>query len=134
MQKEWAVFDAMIVLLTPQCFAELMSAMWPELVDAMPLGMGKMMRIMGKIPGALGLMKPTFPILFPRLLPKMMPKVMPVMLKRVAERIPMPDYMAEQMPELMPKVMNNLMPHMMGDLVPLVTQPLIDYLKGRNRT
>jgi len=50
-----------------------------------------------------------------------------------AERIPMPDYMQEQMPELMPKVMDNLMPHMIGDVVPLVTQPLIDHLRGRGR-
>jgi len=42
----------------------------------------------------------------------------------------MPDYMKEQMPELMPKVMDNLMPHMIGDVVPLVTQPMIDYLRG----
>jgi hypothetical protein len=43
----------------------------------------------------------------------------------------MPDYMAEQMPALMPGVMNNLMPHMIGDVVPLITQPMIDYLKGK---
>ncbi len=121
----------MIALMTPRGFADLMSTMWPELIDAMPFGMGGMMRVMGKIPGALTLMKPMFPILFPRLLPGMMPKVMPVMLKRVGERIPMPDYMAEQMPELMPKVMDNLMPHMIGDLVPLVTQPMLDYLSGK---
>jgi Fe-S oxidoreductase/FAD/FMN-containing dehydrogenase len=132
-QKQWAVFEAMIALMTPQGFADLMGTMWPELVEAMPFGMGRMMRLMGKVPGALGLMKPMFPVLFPRLLPMMMPKVMPVMLERVAERIPMPDYMQEQMPELMPKVMDNLMPHMIGDLVPLVTQPLIDHLRGRER-
>jgi hypothetical protein len=130
-QKQWAVFEAMIALMTPQGFADLMGTMWPELLDAMPFGMGSMMRRMGKIPGALDLMKPAFPVLFPRLLPMMMPKVMPVMLDRVAERIPMPDYMLEQMPDLMPKVMDNLMPHMIGDVVPLVTQPLIDHLKGR---
>jgi len=132
-QKQWAVFEAMIALMTPQGFAELMGSMWPELIDAMPFGMGKMMRAMGRIPGVLNLMKPMFPILFPRLLPMMMPKVMPVMLKRVAERIPMPDYMREQMPELMPKVMDNLMPHMIGDVVPLVTQPMIDYLRGKSQ-
>ncbi len=131
-QAQWAVFEAMIALMTPEGFAELMKTMWPELTRAMPFKMGAMMRIMGKIPGALNLMKPMFPVLFPRLLPKMMPKVMPVMLSRVAERIPMPDYMAEQMPELMPKVMDNLMPHMIGDVVPLVTQPMIDYLRGKN--
>jgi hypothetical protein len=63
----------------------------------------------------------------------MLPKVMPVMLERVAALIPMPDYMREQMPELMPKVMDNLMPHMIGDVVPLVTQPMIDYLTGKTR-
>ena len=130
-QRQWAVFEAMIALMTPKGFADLMGTMWPELIDAMPFGMGSMMRAMGKIPGVLNLMKPMFPVLFPRLLPMMMPEVMPVMLERVAERIPMPDYMREQMPELMPKVMANLMPHMIGDVVPLVTAPMIDYLRGR---
>jgi Fe-S oxidoreductase/FAD/FMN-containing dehydrogenase len=129
--KLWAVFEAMIALMTPQGFANLMGTMWPELIDAMPFGMGPMMRWMGKIPGTLELMKPMFPILFPRLLPMMMPKVMPVMLRRVAEQISMPDDMLEQMPELMPKVMNQLMPHMIADVVPLVTQPMIDYLRGK---
>jgi Fe-S oxidoreductase/FAD/FMN-containing dehydrogenase len=132
-RAQWAVFEAMIALMTPEGFAELLKTMWPELISAMPFGMGTMMRFFGKIPGVLNLMKPMFPILFPRLLPLMMPKVMTVTLDRVAKRIPMPDYMAEQMPTLMPKVMDNLMPHMIGDLVPLVTQPMIDYLKGKNQ-
>lgn len=90
-------------------FADWMSTMWPELLDAMPLGMGKMMRFMGKLgfvgDAAFATMKPLFPVLFPKLLPGMMPRVMPVMLSRVAAQIPLPDYMEEQMPELMPKVM-----------------------------
>ncbi len=130
-KRQWAVFEGMIALMTPGGFAELMGSMWKELIDAMPLGMGPMMRFMGKIPGALSMMKPMFPLLFPRLLPFMIPKVMPTMLERVKERVPMPDYMAEQMPELMPRVMDNLMPHMIRDVVPLVTQPMIDYLKGK---
>ena len=132
-QKQWAVFEGMIALMSPQGFADLMGTMWPELIDAMPFGMGKMMRVMGKIPFTLDLMKPMFPILFPRLLPMMMPKVMPLMLKKVGERVPMPDYMAEQMPGMMPKIMDNLMPHMIGDVVPLVTQPMIDYLRGKTK-
>jgi Fe-S oxidoreductase/FAD/FMN-containing dehydrogenase len=130
-KKQWAVFEAMIALMTPKGFAALMGTMWPEMINAMPFGMGTMMRLMGKVPGILNLMKPVFPVLFPILLPMMMPKVMSTMLARVAERIPMPDYMVKQMPELMPKVMDNLMPHMIGDLVPLVTQPMIDYLRGK---
>ena len=128
-KAQWAVFEAMIALMTPQGFADLMGTMWPELIDAMPLGMDKMMRFMGKrMPGMLNLMKPVFPILFPRLLPGMLPKVMDTMLSRVGNRVPMPDYMREQMPSLMPKVMDNLMPHMIGELVPLVTGPMIKYL------
>jgi len=129
-RKQWAVFEAMIALMTPQGFADLMQTMWPELIDAMPFKMGPMMRVMGKVPGTLTLMKPIFPVLFPRLLPLMMPQLMPTMLDRVRERIPMPDYMEEQMPDLMPQVMDNLMPHMIDDVVPLVTQPMIDYLQG----
>jgi hypothetical protein len=118
--------------LTPQGFADLMGTMWPELIDAMPLGMGPMMSLMGKVPGALSLVKPMFPVLFPRLLPLMLPKVMATMLRRVEEQIEMPEYMREQMPDLMPKVMDRLMPHMIGDVVPLITQPMIDYLQGKS--
>ena len=134
--KQWAVFEAMIALMTPQGFAELMSTMWPELLDVMPMGMGKMMRIIGKM-GFIGdamfaMMKPIFPLLFPKLLPGMMPKVMSTMLDRVAEKIPMPDYMAEQMPDMMPKVMDNLMPKMLPDIVPLVVPKMINYLRSRS--
>lgn len=48
------------------------------------------MHFLGKIPGALSLMKPMFPVLFPRLLPLMLPKVMSTMLRRVEEQIEMP--------------------------------------------
>jgi hypothetical protein len=130
-KRQWAVFEAMIALMTPRGFADLMSTMWKEVIDAMPWKMGKLMRFFGKIPGVLWLMKPLFPVLFPRLLPRMMPKLMPVMLERLAKMIPMPDYMSEQMPELMPKVMNNLLPHMVADVVPLVTRPMIAYLRGK---
>ncbi|MBM3297894.1 MAG: FAD-binding oxidoreductase, partial [Candidatus Aminicenantes bacterium] len=115
--KQWKVFEGMIALMTPAGFAGLMDTMWPEMLKAMPLGMGGMMRFVGRL-GPVGgflfaLMKPVFPVLFPKLLPGMMPKVMPAMLERVGAMIPMPDYMAEQMPELMPKVMDNLMPKML---------------------
>ncbi len=133
--RQWAVFEGMIALMTPQGFADLMGSMWPEMLDAMPMGMGKMMRAIGKL-GVVGdamfaMMKPVFPVLFPKLLPGMMPKVMPAMLERVAAAIPMPDYMAEQMPDMMPRVMDNLMPHMLPDVVPLAVPKMIDFLRGR---
>jgi hypothetical protein len=133
--RQWAVFEGMIALMTPQGFADLMDTMWPELLDAMPLGMGGMMRFMGRL-GFVGgtllaMMKPMFPILFPKLLPGMIPKVMPTMLDRVAERIPMPNYMKEQMPAMMPKVMDNLMPKMLPDVVPLAVPKMIAHLRSQ---
>jgi hypothetical protein len=62
----------------------------------------------------------------------MLPKVLATMLARVEEQIEMPAYMREQMPDLMPEIMARLMPHMVGDLVPLITQPMIDYLQGKS--
>ena len=135
--RQWAAFDGMIALMTPKGFANLMDSMWPEMLKAMPLGMGGMMRFIGKL-GFVGdamfaLMKPVFPVLFPKLLPKMMPKVMPTMLDRVAKLVPMPDYMQEQMPDIMPKVMDNLMPHMLPDMVPLAVPKMIAFLRGRSQ-
>jgi hypothetical protein len=129
-RAQWAVFEAFIALMSPAGFARLMTTMWPEVMAAMPLGMGRMMRKMAGVPGALEAMKPMFPVLFPILLPRMMPKLLPTLQARIGEMIPMPDYMAEQMGDLLPKVMDELMPHMLADLVPLVTEPMIDYLKG----
>jgi hypothetical protein len=128
-RAQWAVFERMIALLTPAGFASLLSSMWPELVGAMPWGLGHVMRFLGRIPGALRAMKPLFGVLFTLLLPRMMPKLLPVLLDRIASRVPMPDYMAEQMPELMPGVMAALMPHMLPEVVPLLSDPLITYLR-----
>jgi hypothetical protein len=115
--------------------AGLMEELFPQLVDAMPLGMGGMMRFIGKLGPVGGLllaaMKPLFPVLFPLLMPAIMPKVLPDMLEAVGKRVPMPDFMREQMPDLMPRAFDNLLPHMLPDVVPLISQPLVDYLRGR---
>ena len=128
----WATFEAMINLLNPGPMADLMVELLPQMVDAMPLGMGKMMRTIGKMPGGgmvLKGMKPLFPTLFPMLMPAMMPAVMPDMLEAVEKRVPMPQHMKEQMPDLMPKAMEKLMPKMLPMIVPLISDPLIDYLQ-----
>jgi Fe-S oxidoreductase/FAD/FMN-containing dehydrogenase len=131
----WATFEAMINLLKPEPMADLMVELFPQMVDAMPLGMGGMMRAIGKmgpVGGAvLKAMRPVFPILFPILMPKMMPKVLPDMLVAVEKRVPMPQHMKEQMPDLMPAAMDNLMPKMLPSIVPLISNPLIAYLRGQ---
>lgn len=132
-RRQWATFEALIQLMTPEGFASLMNSMWDEMIGAMPYGMGKIMRISGKIPGGTTLIKPLFPILFPKLMPSVMPKVLPGILSRMKEHVPMPDYMEEQMPELMPKVMNNIMPHMLPAIVPLVTDSFVQFLQGKEQ-
>lgn len=128
----WATFEAMILLMKPENMADLMIELFPQTVDAMPLGMGGMMRTIGKLPGGgvmLKAMKPLFPTLFPMLMPAMMDDVMPDMLEAVEERVPMPPHMKEQMPDLMPMAMDNLMPKMLPSIVPLISDPLIEYLQ-----
>jgi Fe-S oxidoreductase/FAD/FMN-containing dehydrogenase len=128
----WGTFEAMINLLDPQSMADLMVELLPQMVDAMPYGMGQMMRAVGRMPGGgvvLKAMKPLFPTLFPILMPAMMPDVMPDMLEAVEERVPMPKHMKEQMPDLMPMAMENLMPKMLPAIVPLISDPLIEHLQ-----
>jgi hypothetical protein len=128
----WATFEAMINLLNPQPMADLMIELLPQMVDAMPYGMGRMMRTIGHMPGGgavLRGMRPLFATLFPVLMPAMMPDVMPAMLEAVEKRVPMPEHMKEQMPDLMPMAMENLMPKMLPMIVPLISDPLIEYLQ-----
>jgi hypothetical protein len=35
------------------------------------------------------------------------------------------------MPDLMPRAFDNLLPHLLPGVVPLISQPLVDYLRGR---
>ena len=44
----WRVFDQMIVLMKPHNMAVVMEDVFPQMVDAMPAGMGSMMRAMAK--------------------------------------------------------------------------------------
>ncbi len=132
--EQWATFEAMIELLRPENMADLMVELFPQMVDAMPMGMGGMMRAIGKMGPVGGAilkgMKPLFPVLFPIMMPGMMDKVMPDMLKAVEKRVPMPDYMKEQMPDLMPSAMDGLLSKMLPSIVPLISDPLIDYLRS----
>jgi Fe-S oxidoreductase/FAD/FMN-containing dehydrogenase len=130
----WATFEAMINLMKPEPMADMMVGLFPQMVDAMPMGMGSMMRAIGKMGPVGGAvlkgMKPMFPVLFPLLMPGMMPKVLPDMLVAVEKRVPMPPHMKEQMPDLMPAAMDNLMPKMLPAIVPLISDRLIEYLQA----
>ena len=116
----------------PENMAAVMEELFPQMIDAMPMGMGGMMRAMAKVPGALDAMKPIMPKMFPMLMPSIMPKVMPDMVAAVGRRIDMPDYMREQMPDLLPQTMESLMPNMLP-LAHAVRRPEHDPLSERGQ-
>ncbi len=126
----WRVFDQMIELMKPKNMATVMQDVFPEMIDAMPAGMGSMMRMMAKVPGALEIMKPMMPKMFPLMMPMIMPKVMPQMVAAVDRRMDIPDEMREQLPDLLPRTMEALMPNMLPLVMPYVVPALVDYLKG----
>jgi nucleotide-binding universal stress UspA family protein len=73
--SQWAMFEKFIMLMSPDGMVGVMDALTPHLLDAaMPLGMGAMMRTIGKAPAVIRepmfkVMAPMMPVLFPILCP-----------------------------------------------------------------
>lgn len=133
--EKWAVFDAMIRMLTPWGMADMMAEIIPEMINAMPAPFKGMMQMVTSLPKAarepmISMMKSLMPPLFPSLLPGMMPRIMPRMLDLVAEKIAMPEYLLEQMPNLMPRAMETLMPKMLPEIIPYFMPHMIEYLRN----
>jgi Fe-S oxidoreductase/FAD/FMN-containing dehydrogenase len=132
--EKWAVFEAMIRMMTPWGMADMMADLIPDMIEAMPEVYRGMMHMVSKSPEVfkepmIAVMKTVMPSLFPSLLPGILPKVMPRMLEKVKEAIPMPAYLEEQMPDLMPKTMDVLMPKMLGEIIPYFMPHMEEYLR-----
>jgi Fe-S oxidoreductase/FAD/FMN-containing dehydrogenase len=132
--SQWAMFEQFIALMTPDGMLGVMDALTPQLLDAMPVHMGAIMRGIGKAPGAIRepmfkVIGPMMPVLFPKLLPGMMPKVLPHMIRLVEQRIPMPDYLRNQLPDLFPEVVDNVMPKMLPEIAPKYVPILFEHLR-----
>jgi Fe-S oxidoreductase/FAD/FMN-containing dehydrogenase len=133
--SQWAMFEKFIALMTPEGMVGVLDALTPNLLEAMPLGMGRLMRGIGKAPGVVReplfrMMGPMMPILFPVLLPGMLPKVLPHMIRLVEQSIPMPDYLRHQLPDLFPEVVDNVMPKMLPEIAPRYVPILFDHLRN----
>jgi Fe-S oxidoreductase/FAD/FMN-containing dehydrogenase len=133
--SQWAMFEKFIALMTPDGLVGVMDTLTPQLLDAMPLGMGAMMRGVGRAPALIRepmfkLMAPMMPVLFPVLLPGMLPKVLPNMIRLVEQTIPMPDYLRNQLPDLFPEVVDNVMPKMLPEVTPKYVPILFDHLRN----
>jgi Fe-S oxidoreductase/FAD/FMN-containing dehydrogenase len=132
--SQWAMFEQFIALMTPDGMVSVMDALTPQLLDAMPFGMGAVMRMVGRAPAPVRepmfkVMSPMMPVLFPRLLPAMMPKVLPHMIQLVEQRIPMPDYLRNQLPDLFPEVVDNVMPKLLPEIAPKYVPVLFEHLR-----
>jgi hypothetical protein len=132
--SQWAMFEQFIALMSPDGLVGVMDALTSQLLDAMPFGMGRVLRTIGQAPTAMRepmfkIMAPIMPVLFPKLLPGMMPKVLPHMIDLVEQRIPMPDYLRNQLPDLLPEVVDNVMPKMLPEVAPRYVPILLEHLR-----
>jgi len=127
----WGFFDKFIILMEPANMAQLMTRIFPQMMDNMPVGMKPMMLAMKHVPGGLTLMERMMPSLFPMMAPGILGKVMPDMVAAVGDYIgEMPDDMAALMPTLLPETMDSLMPTYLPQLIPYLTPKFIDYVRN----
>ncbi|MCE5190605.1 MAG: FAD-binding oxidoreductase [Actinomycetia bacterium] len=123
----WGYFDKFIFLMKPENMAALMAKIFPQMVDAMPLGMGTLVKKMRGVPGFLPLMGKVMPAMFPMMAPSIMPKIMPDLFKAVSEYVgKMPEDMEALMPDLLPETMDALMPNYLPQLIPYLVPSFID--------
>ncbi len=126
----WGYFDKFIDLMRPEEMATVMAEIFPQMMNAMPIGMKPMMKSMKYVPGGLTMMGKMMPILFPLLVDGIMAKVMPDMIEAVRGRVgPMPPDMEELVPDLLPETMASLMPNYLPQLIPHVTPLMIEYIR-----
>ncbi len=127
----WGYFEKFIILMKPENMAKFMTRIFPQMMDAMPLGMKPMMLAMKHVPGGLVLMEKMMPLMFPAMAPGILGKVMPEMVREVEDYIGvMPADMAELMPDLLPKTMDSLMPTYLPQLIPHLVPLWIEFLRG----
>ncbi len=126
----WSYFERFIVLMQPQHMANFMVRLFPQMLDAMPAGMGGMMRAMGGTKAGAAMMRKMMPVLFPKMAPGILSKVMPDMVAEVSAYVgEMPDDMAALMPDLLPKTMGSLLPSYIPQLVPHLVPLFVGYLQ-----
>ena len=126
----WGLFDVFIRLMSPEQMALFMQRIFPDMLDAMPLNMGPMMRGMAKLPFGPAMMTRMMPIMFPMMAPGILGKVMPKMVDEVKVYVgDMPPDMDELMPDLLPKTMDALMPTYLPQLIPYLVPLFVAYLR-----
>ncbi|MBN2248199.1 MAG: FAD-binding oxidoreductase [Coriobacteriia bacterium] len=127
----WGHFEKFIWLMKPESITDIMVALLPDMMKAMPPAMLPMMRAARAVPGGLALMGKMMPSMMPRMMPAMMPKVMPAMLAEVSRRVgQLPEDMEELMPDLLPKTMDALLPNMLPLIMDDFLPKMLCYIKN----
>jgi Fe-S oxidoreductase/FAD/FMN-containing dehydrogenase len=130
-KEMWGYFEKFIWLMKPESITDIMVALLPDMMKAMPAGMLPMMKAARAVPGGLALMGTMMPAMMPKMMPAMMPKVMPAMLAEVSRRVgPLPEDMEELMPDLLPKTMDALLPNMLPLIIDDFTPKMLEYVKN----
>lgn len=131
----WGFFERFINLMQPEQMAAFMERIFPQMVAAMPAGMGTMMRGMAQTSAGRALLAKMMPVMFPRMAPGILGKTMPDLVEAVGSYIgEMPEDMADMMPDLLPKTMEALMPTYIPQLIPYLVPRFVDYLHESGRS
>ena len=127
----WGFFEKFIILMEPANMAQLMTKVFPQMMDNMPAGMKPMMMAMKHVPGGLAMMEKMMPAMFPMMAPGILGKVMPDLIVAVGDYVgQMPEDMDALMPDLLPKTMDSLMPTYLPQLIPHLVPKFIDYVRN----
>jgi len=133
----WGVFEKAIMAMTVEGMVEMMGAMMPEVMQAMPGVMQKAMDRVAAMPSVvqeptLAAMEKMMPAMMPSMMPGMMPKLMPRVIELMKEMIPdMPPSMEEMLPDLLPKVMDKIMPPMLPEAAPKIAPIMTGFLRNK---
>lgn len=128
--KQWGYFEKFIPLMRPQNMAKVMEKVFPQMLDAMPAGMGKMMVPFAKSGAGRGMIAAMMPKMFPMMAPSILDKVMPDLIGAVKETVgEIPEDMNELLPDLLPVTMEHMMPSYLPELIPHVVPLFVDFLE-----
>ena len=129
-KEMWGYFEKFIWLMKPESITDIMVALLPDMMKAMPAGMVPMMKVARAVPGGLALMGKMMPLMMPKMMPAMMPQVMPAMLAEVSRRVgPLPEDMEALMPDLLPQTMDALLPNMLPLIIDDFVPKMLQYIR-----
>lgn len=129
----WGFFDKFINLMDPKAMAQFMVRVFPQMMDAMPAGMGGMLKGMAGNAAGRSMLAKMMPVMFPKMAPGIMKKIMPDLVREASAFMgEMPEDMAAMMPDLLPQTMDAIMPTYIPQLVPYMVPLFVNYLQEQH--